>query len=161
MRPAGKVKAALAIGLGGLSAAAGAAWFLELEAIRPKATTKDAERIARGLAVYQERCALCHGANLEGQPNWRVRLPDGKLPAPPHDASGHTWHHSDRQLFEITKYGIQRFAPPEYSSDMPAFQNLLTDDDIKAVLAFLKSRWPERERAYQEEITRAAGGTRP
>jgi hypothetical protein len=45
------------------------------------------------------------GANLEGQPNWKERQANGRLPAPPHDASGHTWHHPDAQLFGITKQG--------------------------------------------------------
>jgi mono/diheme cytochrome c family protein len=58
--------------------------------------------VARGKVVYKEHCASCHGANLEGQPNWRHRLPNGRMPAPPHDPTGHTWHHSDKQLFEMT-----------------------------------------------------------
>ena len=50
----------------------------------------DAAVTALGQKVYAAQCAACHGARLEGQPNWRVRGPDGRLPAPPHDASGHT-----------------------------------------------------------------------
>ena len=57
--------------------------------------TGDAQVLATGKAVYERHCAACHGANLEGQPNWRSRDPSGRLPAPPHDASGHTWHHPD------------------------------------------------------------------
>src|SRR5215470_2108104 len=67
---------------------------------------KDAALVARGAAVYSQYCASCHGAHLEGQPNWRERQPNGRLPAPPHDASGHTWHHPDNDLFEMTKHGI-------------------------------------------------------
>src|SRR5690606_30865838 len=63
----------------------------------------DAAVTALGQKVYAAQCAACHGARLEGQPNWRVRGPDGRLPAPPHDASGHTWHHPDELLFRITK----------------------------------------------------------
>ncbi|CAO3408218.1 Cytochrome c family protein [Azospirillum largimobile] len=96
--------------------------------------------------MYAEQCASCHGARLEGQPNWQSRKPDGRLPAPPHDASGHTWHHPDADLFKITKQGIAAFAPPDYSSDMPAFGNSLSDADIWAVLAFIKSSWPEEIR---------------
>lgn len=48
------------------------------------------QRIALGKTVYDASCASCHGAKLEGQPDWRNRRPDGRLPAPPHDASGHT-----------------------------------------------------------------------
>ena len=66
----------------------------------------DAEIVARGEAVYVAHCALCHGRNLEGQPNWQTRDKEGFLPAPPHDESGHTWHHPDRLLFDITKVGV-------------------------------------------------------
>ena len=66
------------------------------------------ELVALGKQVYATQCASCHGANLEGQTNWQVRGPDGKLPAPPHDQTGHTWHHSDAHLFELTKYGLEK-----------------------------------------------------
>ena len=110
--------------------------------------------LARGRQLYDLHCAACHGAKLEGQPKWRERLPNGKLPAPPHDASGHTWHHPDRVLFEITRNGIAHFAPPGYASDMPAFGGRLSDDDIRAVLAYIKSTWPEETRKLQAEVTR-------
>ena len=57
----------------------------------------DPSLVARGKLVYAQQCVSCHGANLEGQPNWQKRLPNGRLPAPQHDRTGHTWHHSDRQ----------------------------------------------------------------
>lgn len=101
-----------------------------------------------GERLYIERCASCHGANLEGQPNWMVRKPDGKLPAPPHDESGHTWHHSDRQLLQIVRDGLATIAPG-YETDMPAFGETLSDPEILAILGYLKSRWPERARAFQ------------
>ncbi len=103
----------------------------------------DAAQVARGRAAYAEQCASCHGARLEGQPDWRSRKPDGRLPAPPHDASGHTWHHPDADLFKITKQGIAAFAPSGYESDMPAFGDVLSDAEIWAILAFIKSSWPE------------------
>jgi mono/diheme cytochrome c family protein len=110
----------------------------------------NAEQVALGQTVYARHCASCHGANLEGQPNWRQRLPTGNYPAPPHNETGHTWHHPDRYLFETTKYGWQRFAPPGYQSTMQAFEGVLGDAEIWAVLAFIKSRWPASIRAHQE-----------
>lgn len=98
--------------------------------------------------LYADRCAACHGANLEGQANWMVRKPDGKLPAPPHDETGHTWHHSDRQLLQIVRDGLTSIAPG-YLTDMPAFGGQLSDQEILAILDFIKSRWPERQRAFQ------------
>ncbi len=107
-----------------------------------------------GASLYAAHCASCHGADLEGQQNWRDPLPDGAYPAPPHDASGHTWHHPDSQLFEITKFGGQATAPAGFESRMPAFEEVLSDAEIWAVLEFIKSRWPRKEREAQERVTR-------
>jgi mono/diheme cytochrome c family protein len=115
----------------------------------------DPRLVAEGRAAYAEHCASCHGKNLEGQPNWRERLPNSRLPAPPHDSSGHTWHHRDRQLFEITKDGVSGMVPG-YQSDMPAFKSNLSDKEIWAVLAFIKSTWPEEIRQRQERLNRSA-----
>ncbi|KAB2916405.1 MAG: cytochrome c [Hyphomicrobiaceae bacterium] len=109
--------------------------------------------LAEGRTFYQQHCARCHGANLQGQPNWQRRLPSGRLPAPPHDASGHTWHHSDRVLFEITKRGTAAVVGGGYESDMPGFAGVLKDEEIRAVLAFIRSTWPERERRFQERVS--------
>lgn len=116
------------------------------------------EQVARGKIVYGQQCAACHGAKLEGQPNWQEKLPSGRMPAPPHDASGHTWHHPDSVLFGITKYGLVpgKYAPPSYQSDMQPFGARLSDEDIWAVLAYIKSTWPEKIRAAQMDITRNA-----
>lgn len=101
-----------------------------------------------GHALYVERCASCHGVELEGQPNWKQRKPDGRMPAPPHDASGHTWHHSNDQLFRIVKEGPGAMMPG-YETDMPGFADKLTDDEIRAVLDYIKGTWPERQRRIQ------------
>lgn len=105
-----------------------------------------------GEMVYAESCASCHGENLEGQPDWRRRLDNGRMPAPPHDEMGHTWHHSDRNLFIVTKGGVQAVVPG-YESDMPAFEGILTDDEIADVLAYIKSTWPQRQREFQAEVS--------
>ena len=118
----------------------------------------DATQVATGARLYGEHCASCHGANLEGQPNWRQRRPDGKLPAPPHDATGHTWHHPDAQIFAITKHGLEPYAPRGYASDMPAYADRLGDGEISAILAFIKSAWPLEIRRRQGEIDRRSAG---
>ena len=137
--------------------AAGAGYFLWSRAgTVPRIDPADTVQVARGQAVYAAQCARCHGVNLEGQPSWRVQLPNGRLPAPPHDASGHTWHHRDADLFGITKQGIGPYAPAGYQSDMPVFGGVLSDADIAAVLAFIKSRWPADIRARQVHINQQA-----
>lgn len=123
-----------------------------------RADPRDAALVARGEALYARECAACHGAQLEGQADWRKRRADGKLPAPPHDESGHTWHHPDTVLFAITKHGlVPPYAPKAYASDMPAYAGKLSDDEIWAVLAFIKSKWTSREvREARAEIERRA-----
>jgi mono/diheme cytochrome c family protein len=108
--------------------------------------------IEAGQQIYAESCASCHGANLEGQPDWRRRLDNGRMPAPPHDETGHTWHHSDRNLFIVTKGGVEAVVPG-YESDMPAFGESLTDDEIADVLTYIKSTWPDRQREFQAEVS--------
>ena len=117
----------------------------------PQADPDNAEHVALGQQVYASFCAGCHGVNLEGQPDWRKKLPMGNFPAPPHDESGHTWHHADQWLFELIKYGGKYHAPPRYRSAMPAYQEMLSDAEIWAVLAFIKNRWPAAIRAQQAQ----------
>lgn len=114
-------------------------------------------QVARGEAVYRQHCAACHGAKLEGQADWRRRRPDGRLPAPPHDETGHTWHHTGELLINIVRDGmVAPWAPDGYQSDMPAYRGILGDEDIVAVLAYIASRWPDevRERwlRMQEQV---------
>jgi mono/diheme cytochrome c family protein len=108
--------------------------------------------VAQGASIYEDTCASCHGQNLEGQPDWRTRTEDGLLPAPPHDESGHTWHHPGNVLFEITKFGGQKNAPEGFISAMPGFDDILSDRDIWASLAFIKSRWPEKIRKRHSQM---------
>ena len=109
--------------------------------------------IVAGQSLYAENCASCHGANLEGQPNWQSPNADGVLPAPPHDEAGHTWHHDDALLFEYTKLGgavaLEIRGVAGFNSGMPAFGETLTDDEIWDILAYIRSTWSERERGVQ------------
>lgn len=118
-----------------------------------KADPTNIKQVERGKKIYARFCSLCHGRKLEGQPNWHEPKEDGKMPAPPHDKTGHTWHHADIVLFNITKFGlVPPYAPEGYQSDMPGWKDTLSDDDIWAVLAFIKSRWPEENLRFQQEI---------
>lgn len=135
-------------------------WFDDApkrEALRPD----DAAVTARGKQVYADHCASCHGARLEGQPNWRERGPEGMLPAPPHDASGHTWHHPDDVLFRLTKSGVGTLiGDPGYKTGMPAYAGVLGDGDIIAVLSWIKSQWPAEIRRRHDEMNERAATAR-
>lgn len=138
----------LTIGVVAVAVAATGYWLFA-------ATAQNQGAFADGRRIYAEQCASCHGANLEGQPDWTQRKPDGRLPAPPHDESGHTWHHADDQLFTITKFGLAAISPG-YESDMPAFENVLTDAQIVQVLDYIKSTWPDQAREYQAARSKPA-----
>lgn len=144
--------AALGIAIGAAGWIAAAQQAADAEGLTFLGEPVTAAQLALGQEVYAANCASCHGANLEGQPEWRRRNENGRMPALPHDATGHTWHHADRQLFTITKLGVSAIVPG-YESDMPAFEGILSDDEITAVLAYIKSTWPERERGFQAEVT--------
>ena len=109
----------------------------------------DPATVAAGEAVYAANCA-------KGQPGWRKRDASGLLPAPPHDASGHTWHYADDLLFEIVKYGPATVIGDEaYRSAMPAYEDVLDDEAITAALSYIASTWPEQEREWQREVNDA------
>ena len=115
--------------------------------------------IENGKILYAKTCASCHGAQLEGQKDWRQESAGGTLPAPPHDESGHTWHHGDRLLFAYTKYGGEALFAARgiegVKSGMPGFSQSLSDQEIWDILAFIKSTWSERMRKLQASRTEA------
>ena len=104
--------------------------------------------VERGGELYEANCASCHGADLAGAADWKTPNDDGSYPPPPHDSSGHTWHHPDRVLIEIIRDGSDF---PQ--SRMPAFGDRLTDEDIGAILEFIKTSWGPQEKAYQNQVT--------
>lgn len=109
--------------------------------------------VAQGRVLYQQNCASCHGDNLQGEQNWRRPKADLTMPAPPHGDTGHTWHHADEVLFNLTKFGLAKYLnQPDYKSNMPAYENVLTDEEIKAVLSFIKSNWSKEMREHQDSL---------
>lgn len=108
----------------------------------------DDRDLTSGQTLYAEQCASCHGTNLEGQPNWRTPDEDGVFPAPPHDETGHTWHHDNQLLFDYTRLGGEEALAERgvtgVASGMPGFGAVLTDEDIWDILAYIRSTWPDR-----------------
>lgn len=136
----------------------GAAVFLSMDQANagpPKQPEQSDSEV--GAVLYAENCASCHGAQLEGEPDWRSPKDDGTLPAPPHDRTGHTWHHGDALLFDYTKLGgqaaLEASGVTNFNSGMPGFGEQLSDQEIWDILAFIKSTWPDRMRETQEVRT--------
>lgn len=127
-------------------------------AVRPD--PGDPALVALGRDVYAAQCASCHGDRLQGQPNWRQPGADGRLQAPPHDATGHTWHHDDDTLLAIVRVGTRAFTGRDLPTDMGGFADRLSEREIAASIAFIKSTWPAAIRARQAEITARAQAER-
>ena len=145
------------LGIGVLAALGAAAyvWTGSAGDVQSGVMPENVDLVA-GKALYAEACAACHGVNLEGQENWRSPGEDGRLPAPPHDETGHTWHHSDQVLFDYIKLGgreVMAAQGIEFDSGMPGFGDQLSDQEIWNILGFIKSIWPEEIQDMQAART--------
>ena len=106
------------------------------------------ESLALGQAIYEANCAVCHGPNGEGQPNWHIRKADGTLSPPPLNGDGHTWHHGDGTLYVYVSQGGAAFdspSLPDYRSGMPAFGDSLSHEEIVSVINYIKNLWGGKE----------------
>ena len=133
----------------------GTAWTL-MAREHPLGDPGDPEQVLIGQAIYGRDCARCHGEDLSGEFGWlkkqsEVELSEAEIErmlgslgdvAPAHDSSGDTWRHDDDKLFSIIKNGPE-IALSKKSSRMPSFEDRLIDEEIWAVVAFLKSNWQE------------------
>jgi mono/diheme cytochrome c family protein len=114
-----------------------------------------------GKRVYAGYCASCHGKNLQGQPLWQLDDKFAGKRAPAHDETGHTWQHSDEDLYHKTKYGRFVVEPADPVPAMPAFAAILDDHQILAALAFIKARWPLGLRVSQAMLNPGFAGMPP
>lgn len=112
------------------------------ESITVGSTLLSSDDLNLGKVVYADNCASCHGENLEGQEDWQQNNDDGSFKAPPHDEDGHTWHHNDEYLLNRIRYGTRELDPNMQSlSNMPGYDEILSDEEIEAVLGYIKSTW--------------------
>jgi len=98
--------------------------------------------IFKGMELYTKNCASCHMGNLAGNPDWKSGVDDdGQRLPPPLNGTGHTWHHSPDQLFQVIRYGYKKF-DPNYKGKMLGNEDL-SEDDVWSILGYIKSIWPE------------------
>lgn len=138
------------------AAAAGAVWYVKDDAVA-FGDPEDLDQVAFGSRVYGRICANCHGTELDGQLGWEEPLKDGTRLAPAHSADGGTWKYADDSLFKVVKFGGESMKPDGGVSRMPGFDNKLTDEEIWAVIAFIKSTWPTSVQEQQRD--KSAGQT--
>ena len=97
----------------------------------------------KGMELYNKNCSSCHMMNLAGNPDWKTGVDeDGQRLAPPLNGTGHTWHHSPNQLYQIIRYGYKKF-DPNYKGKMLGNEEL-SEDDVWSILEYIKSIWPEK-----------------
>lgn len=111
----------------------------------------DAVILRQGSELFRVHCAACHGVQAQGAPAWRQRDERGRFRPPPLDGSGHAWHHPYAQLHSIIKYGR-----PKQVSDMAAWGDRLSDQEIGAVIAWFQFMWPDEVFEQWAEIDTAA-----
>lgn len=114
-----------------------------------------------GQSVYNAQCASCHGVNGDGQFPDAPLEPDitGRYGAPPHDESGHTWHHDDDLLIRIIREG--GMGDPVNFYVMPALGSVLSDTETEAVIAYIKTMWTSEQQTAQREGTLAVRAQEP
>ena len=116
-------------------------------------TTDSKIMIAKGKIAYENNCVSCHQINLSGAENWKELDEDGHRKAPPLNGTGHTWHHDDKTLHSIIKYGLAKLVS-NYQGKMAGFGDVLNDDEIDNVLAYIKSYWPKEKYQYQIDLNK-------
>lgn len=89
------------------------------------ANLTSATTVADGAALYAAKCAICHGKDGRGLPNWRSK---GQP-----DFSDAKWQkaRTDAQIADATKNGKGKF--------MPAFKAKMSDEEITAVVARIRT----------------------
>lgn len=115
------------------------------------ARNPDSVQIQHGHQLFLQNCAICHGANAEGAPDWSRPDANGKYPPPPLNGSGHAWHHPQRALVATIKFGTVRIG-----GSMPAWQGKLSDQDIDDIIVWFQSLWPDELYAAWRRINHAA-----
>ena len=98
-----------------------------------------AEQVVLGREVFTQNCAVCHGAQAQGTvEDWREKLDDGSFPPPPLNGSAHAWHHPQQILLRVIDYGGESMG-----GKMPAFIDVLGNDEKLAVVAYFQSFWTD------------------
>lgn len=105
-------------------------------------------QVDTGAVVFADNCAQCHGDSAEGLVgDWRTRLEDGSLPPPPLNGTAHAWHHPNSVLLTVINNGGAAFG-----GNMPGFENVLSEVDKLAAIAYFQSYWNDEIYAQWQKM---------
>ncbi len=117
-------------------------WGLALAASAVQAETGKAplpNQVVAGEKLYRLYCLGCHGERGVGElPIPRYLRAPGYLTAMPLDETSHAWHHSDEQLVEAIREGLQR------TDRMPPRKGFISEQQAAQLVAYIKSLWSPR-----------------
>ncbi len=94
-----------------------------------------AESLFRGVRLFQEHCAQCHGPEAQGHPDWRNPK---VVAAPPLNGTGNEWRRRKRDMISVIKNGAKRHGDPV----MPGWKGRLTDREIEDIIGWYQALWP-------------------
>jgi len=111
----------------------------------PRPRIRSGSVAAAGNRLYAEYCASCHGVDGVGETPGTANAPtDRSRLAPALDFSAHAWHHGDEQLIETILEGtVAR------GGRMPAWKGLLSRENSRELVVYMKTLWRARELACQ------------
>lgn len=93
------------------------------------------ENLFRGVQLFHEYCALCHGPEAQGHPDWRNPK---VVAAPPLNGTGNDWKRRKQDMIAIIKNGANR----QGETVMPAWEGRLTDQEIEDIITWYQALWP-------------------
>ncbi len=96
------------------------------------------QQVSQGEQLFSQNCAACHGENAEATPNWKKTDANGNYPPPPLNGTAHAWHHDLDLLRRTIREGGAKLG-----GQMPAFEGVLSTEEIDSVIAFFQSKWPD------------------
>ncbi|MBF0280235.1 MAG: cytochrome c [SAR324 cluster bacterium] len=117
---------------------------------KPISAAPSAQEIEQGAQIFLKNCKECHGEKAIGEDPKQSKggiKADGTYLAPALNGTGHAWHHPWDVLFQTIKNGSIA-----QDSAMRGFKGKLTDEEIKMVILYIKSLWPEKIRTRYEKM---------
>ncbi len=102
------------------------------------------KEIAKGQQLFEDNCQACHGEKGIGENPGNPEAKDeyGFL-APALNNDTHGWHHSDRGIVNTVLEGSSR------NQRMIAWKEILSNEEVLDILAYIKSLWSFRSLACQ------------